>query len=120
MSKQKIRPSQLITTFGPGAIVDLPDDSVKLPCKCTWKALPASNPLWPAWLLQREAITSRVSITRTSWMRPGKLQLSSRLKSLIERRQLSVLENRILSIGSLLSFTGGSLIKVNNLTDIHA
>lgn len=30
MSKQKIRPSQLITTFGPGSIVDLPDDSVMI------------------------------------------------------------------------------------------
>ncbi|HLN31050.1 MAG TPA: hypothetical protein VK395_25140 [Gemmataceae bacterium] len=30
MSKQRIRPSQIITTFGPGAIVDLPDDSVMI------------------------------------------------------------------------------------------
>jgi hypothetical protein len=30
VSKQKLRPSQIITTFGPGAIVDLPDDSVML------------------------------------------------------------------------------------------
>ena len=30
MSKQKLRPSQIITTFGPGSIVDLPDDSVML------------------------------------------------------------------------------------------
>lgn len=28
MSKQRLRPSQIITTFGPGSIVDLPDDSV--------------------------------------------------------------------------------------------
>ncbi len=30
MSKQYLRPSQIITTFGPGAIVDLPDDSVMI------------------------------------------------------------------------------------------
>jgi hypothetical protein len=30
VSKQRIRPSQIITTFGPGAIVDLPDDSVMI------------------------------------------------------------------------------------------
>jgi hypothetical protein len=30
MSKQRLRPSQIITTFGPGAIVDLPDDSVMI------------------------------------------------------------------------------------------
>lgn len=30
MSRQRIRPSQLITTFGPGSIVDLPDDSVMI------------------------------------------------------------------------------------------
>lgn len=30
MSKQRLRPSQIITTFGPGSIVDLPDDSVML------------------------------------------------------------------------------------------
>ena len=28
MSNQRLRPSQIITTFGPGSIVDLPDDSV--------------------------------------------------------------------------------------------
>ena len=28
MSRQRLRPSQIITTFGPGSIVDLPDDSV--------------------------------------------------------------------------------------------
>jgi hypothetical protein len=28
MSKPQIRSSQLITTFGPGAMVDLPDDAV--------------------------------------------------------------------------------------------
>ena len=28
MSKQHLRPSQIITTFGPGSIIDLPDDSV--------------------------------------------------------------------------------------------
>jgi hypothetical protein len=30
MAKQQIRPSQIITTFGPGSIVDLPDDSVMI------------------------------------------------------------------------------------------
>jgi Domain of unknown function (DUF1998) len=30
MGKQFIRPSQIITTFGPGSIVDLPDDSVMI------------------------------------------------------------------------------------------
>ena len=30
MSKQRLRPSQIITTFGPGAIVDLPEDSVMI------------------------------------------------------------------------------------------
>lgn len=30
MSKQYLRPSQIITTFGPGSIVDLPDDSVMI------------------------------------------------------------------------------------------
>lgn len=30
MSKQRLRPSQIITTFGPGAVVDLPDDSVMI------------------------------------------------------------------------------------------
>lgn len=30
MSKQRLRPSQIITTFGPGSIVDLPDDSVMI------------------------------------------------------------------------------------------
>ncbi len=30
MNKQSIRPSQIITTFGPGSIVDLPDDSVMI------------------------------------------------------------------------------------------
>jgi hypothetical protein len=30
MQKQQIRPSQIITTFGPGSIVDLPDDSVMI------------------------------------------------------------------------------------------
>jgi len=30
MSRQQLRPSQIITTFGPGSIVDLPDDSVML------------------------------------------------------------------------------------------
>lgn len=30
MSRQRLRPSQIITTFGPGSIVDLPDDSVML------------------------------------------------------------------------------------------
>ena len=30
MSRQSLRPSQIITTFGPGSIVDLPDDSVML------------------------------------------------------------------------------------------
>jgi hypothetical protein len=29
-SRQRLRPSQIITTFGPGSIVDLPDDSVML------------------------------------------------------------------------------------------
>lgn len=28
MSNQRLRPSQIVTTFGPGSIVDLPDDSV--------------------------------------------------------------------------------------------
>jgi hypothetical protein len=28
MSRQRLRPSQVITTFGPGSIIDLPDDSV--------------------------------------------------------------------------------------------
>ena len=30
MSQQRLRPSQIITTFGPGSIVDLPDDSVMI------------------------------------------------------------------------------------------
>lgn len=30
MTRQRLRPSQVITTFGPGAILDLPDDSVML------------------------------------------------------------------------------------------
>jgi hypothetical protein len=30
MSKQYLRPSQIITTFGPGSIIDLPDDSVMI------------------------------------------------------------------------------------------
>lgn len=30
MKKQYLRPSQIITTFGPGSIVDLPDDSVMI------------------------------------------------------------------------------------------
>ena len=30
MSKQRLRPSQIITTFGPGSVVDLPDDSVMI------------------------------------------------------------------------------------------
>jgi hypothetical protein len=30
MSKQYLRPSQIITTFGPGAIIDLPDDAVMI------------------------------------------------------------------------------------------
>ena len=30
MNRQHLRPSQIITTFGPGAIIDLPDDSVML------------------------------------------------------------------------------------------
>lgn len=30
MNKQRLRPSQIITTFGPGSIVDLPDDSVMI------------------------------------------------------------------------------------------
>jgi hypothetical protein len=30
MKRQHIRPSQIITTFGPGAIIDLPDDSVMI------------------------------------------------------------------------------------------
>ena len=30
MAKQSIRPSQIITTFGPGSVVDLPDDSVMI------------------------------------------------------------------------------------------
>lgn len=30
MSRQRLRPSQMITTFGPGAIVDLPDDSIMI------------------------------------------------------------------------------------------
>ena len=30
MRKQYLRPSQIITTFGPGSIVDLPDDSVMI------------------------------------------------------------------------------------------
>ena len=30
MRKQHLRPSQIITTFGPGSIVDLPDDSVMI------------------------------------------------------------------------------------------
>ena len=30
MSRQQLRPSQIITTFGPGSIVDLPDDSVMI------------------------------------------------------------------------------------------
>ncbi len=33
----KIRPSQLITTFGPGSVVDLPDDSVMISGIDTWK-----------------------------------------------------------------------------------
>lgn len=30
MKRQKLRPSQIITTFGPGSILDLPDDSVMI------------------------------------------------------------------------------------------
>ena len=30
MTRQRLRPSQIITTFGPGSIVDLPDDSVMI------------------------------------------------------------------------------------------
>src|ERR1043165_8698782 len=30
MNRQHLRPSQVISTFGPGAIIDLPDDSVML------------------------------------------------------------------------------------------
>lgn len=36
----KLRPSQLIATFGPGAVVDLPDDSVMVAGIDTWKSGP--------------------------------------------------------------------------------
>lgn len=37
MSKPQIRASQIITTYGPGAMVDLPDDSVLVASLETWR-----------------------------------------------------------------------------------
>jgi len=44
MSKPSIRASQLITTFGPGAMVDLPDDAVIIAGTDTWRYRAGEQP----------------------------------------------------------------------------
>ena len=45
MSKSEIRSSQLLTTFGPGAMMDLPDGSVIVGGLDNWRFSPGMHPL---------------------------------------------------------------------------
>ena len=45
MSKSEIRSSQILTTFGPGAMIDLPDGSVIVGGLDNWRYTPGAHPL---------------------------------------------------------------------------